>query len=174
MTDNDVIRLFLAELNTQMTALGHTVPILQSYQPTKQGAATAPAMYFYKIGDRRLGSPRRLSEWDALSGAMIDYDTQLMETTFQLSALVRQPDTLTASDILNDAAMVMQSEQFIKTLKAGGVGILRVGEIRNPYFGDDRDQFQAMPSFDFIVSYNRTVNRSSKVITTFVTAIDLV
>ena len=174
MTDNDVIRLFLAELNTQMTALGHTVTILQSYQPTKQGTASSAAMYFHKIGDRRLGSPRRLSEWDALSGAMIDYDTQLMETTFQLSALVRQPDTLTASDILNDAAMVMQSEQFIKTLKADGVGILRIGEIRNPYFQDDRDQFQAMPSFDFIVSYNRTVNRSSKVITTFVTAMNRV
>ena len=150
-----------------MTALSHSVTIIQSNQPTVQGAVKSDSMYFYKIGDKRVGHPHRINEWDTLAGAMVDNDVQLMEATFQLSALVRQPDTITASDLLNDAAMIMQSDSFIKTLKNAGVGILRIGEIRNPYFQDDRDQFQAMPSFDFILSYNRSINRTGKVISAY-------
>ena len=167
MTDNDVIRLFLAQLNAGMTEFGTTVSILQDHQPTTQGTNTADSMYFYKIGDKRIGSPKRLSRWDTLAGAMLDDDSQLMEATYQLSALNRQPDTTTASDLLNSASMIMQGDKFIKALKGSGVGILRITEIRNPYLKDDRDQWQAMPSFDFVLSYNRTITRSGRVISAY-------
>lgn len=167
LTDNEVIAIFLAQLNAGMTALGHTVLITQANQPTLQGAVKADSMYFYKIGDKRIGHPHRINRWDTLAGEMVDNDVQLMESTYQVSALVRQPAPLTASDMLNDVAMIMQSDSFIKVLKANGIGILRIGEIRNPYFKDDRDQFQAMPSFDFIVSYNRSINRTGKVISAY-------
>jgi hypothetical protein len=90
-----------------------------------------------------------------------------MEATYQLSALNRQPDTTTASDLLNSASMIMQGDKFIKALKGSGVGILRITEIRNPYLKDDRDQWQAMPSFDFVLSYNRTITRSGRVISAY-------
>ena len=38
------------------------VPVLQAYQPTMQGVNTAPALYIHKIGDQRIGSPRRKSK----------------------------------------------------------------------------------------------------------------
>jgi hypothetical protein len=60
--------------------------------------------------------------------------------------------------------MIMQGSQFIEALKAQGFGIMRITDLRNPYFKDERDQFQASPSFDFTLSYNRTLVRDGRVI----------
>lgn len=152
-----------------MTAYGCPVTIRQSYQPTQQGAETGASLYFYKIGDKRIGHPNRQSEWDVLNSKFVDTDFQRVETTFQITALVRQIPTATttqktASDYLNIASMYMQGREFINALQSAGVAILKIGDIRNPYFKDDRDQFEASPSFDFTLMYNRTMIRDGKAV----------
>lgn len=166
MTDNQIIRLFLPLLKAGMTAYGYPVIIKQSYQPTEQGSDSEPQLFFTKVGDKRLGHPQRKSVWDTLLGKQIDTDTQLMEATYQLTALVRQTPTSekTASDYAHTAAMLMSGSEFLLALKAGGVGLLRITEVRNPYMKDDRDQFQASPSFDFTLSFNRDIIRDGKAI----------
>jgi hypothetical protein len=163
------------------------VPVLQAYQPTMQGVNTAPALYIHKIGDRRVGSPRRNSKWvttysqlatesdqgiatesgigiaadGTQQSSMVHTETQRYETTFQLSALATQdpstPMQLTASDLVNFAAAVVQSDAFIEAIEAQGVGVLKIFDIRNPYFTDDRGQFEASPSFDFVLCHNQTL-----------------
>ena len=168
MTDNNFIRIFLDELKNAMAQAGQTVSVLQSYQPTKQGTKSNPTLYFTKIGEKKIGSPKRLSQYDETGEKMNDIDTQVVEATYQISALVRQPsDTdMTASDMLDVAQMALQSWEGLATLRAHGIGILRITEVRNPYMQDDRDEWQAMPSFDVVFSYSKTYTRQSKSIAT--------
>ena len=69
---------------------------------------------------------------------MVHTEMQRYATIFQISALATQdpatPMQLTASDLVNFAAAVAQSDGFIQAIEAQGVGVLRIGEIRNPYF----------------------------------------
>lgn len=166
MTDNDLIRLFLPLIKNAMTAYGYTITMRQSYQPTQQGADIEPSLYFYKISDKRIGHPIRKSEWDTLNAKFIDTDFQRTETTFQVTALVRQTpeSSKTASDYLNVCTLYMQGREFINALQASGAALLKISDIRNPYFKDDRDQFQASPSFDFTLIYNRSLIRDGQAI----------
>lgn len=164
MTDNAIIRIFFPLIKAGLTANGVTAVMRQSYQPTEEGAESATALYFFKVGDKRLGHPKRSSAWNTLLSKEVDTDTQLHEATWQISAWVRQTPTSdqTASDVLAITAMYMQGAQFVEALKAAGIGILRITDLRNPYFKDERDQFQASPSFDFTISYNRTMIRDGR------------
>lgn len=171
MTDNELIKIFLPLIKNGMTAYGHPVTIMQSFQPTQQGAENGASLYFFKVDDKRIGHPSRKSIWDTLLGKTIDTDTQRMEATFQVNALVKQiPQTNqtqpTASDYLNVCSMLVQGGEFVEALRNAGIAILRVSEIRNPYFKNDKDQYEAMPSFDFTIAYNRTLIRDGKTIET--------
>lgn len=161
MTDNDLIRLFLPIINAGLLADGYTnVVVKQANQPTQQGINTGPTVYFFKIGNKRYGFLGRLDEWDSDNSEMVHTETQYYETTFQISALVLQnvhnTSTYTASDLVNEVASIMQSDAARDIMIASGVGILRVTDIVNPYFVDDRDNFEASPSFDFTLTYQQT------------------
>jgi len=161
VVDNDLIRLFLPIITAGLTAAGYAgVIVKQSNQPTQQGVPTAPTVFFSKVGDHRYGFLQRSDEWDEDEELMVHTEVQAYETTFQISALALQDpaDTslYTASDLVNEVAAIMQSDATRETLKAGGVYILRVQDVTNPYFVDDGDNFEAMPSFDFILSHKQT------------------
>lgn len=161
MRDNELIALVLKILYGGQTAEGISGTLLkQAFQPTRQGVETLPAAYIHKIGDRRYGYVRRTDCWDAKCGAMVHTEIQQYETTFQISALATQkpnlPTQLTASDICNACASILQSQSAIEHLNCAGAGIERVTDIRNPYFMDDREQPEANPSFDFVLTYDRT------------------
>ena len=92
-------------------------------------------------------------------------ETEQYITTFQASALATQnpadTESLTASDILNLAAYVLQSGATIAALEEQGVGILAISQVRNPYFADDRVRYEASPSFDFQISHKQIVSTVS-------------
>ena len=160
MTDNELIRLFLPIINAGLVADGFVqVKVQQSNQPTMQGINTNPTVYFYKIGDRRFGWRKGEDVWDTINSIMVHTELQYYETTFQISALVLQspknPSQYTASDLVNEVAAILQSDNTIQTLEAQSVGILRVTDVRNPYFMDDRDNFEASPSFDFTLTHQQ-------------------
>jgi hypothetical protein len=156
-TDNTLIQLFLPIIQSNLTADGYTnVVVQQANQPTQQGIPTAPTVYFYKIGNRRYGFLGRNDLWNSDSSEMMHHEKQYYETTFRIQTLVLQnvqTPTYTASDLANEVACIMQSDTTLATLNTQGVGILRVTDISNPYFTDDRDNFEALPSFDFTLLY---------------------
>jgi E217 gateway protein gp29 len=161
MTENELIRLFLPIINAGLVADGFSgVTVKQSNQPTLQGANTNPTVYFYKLFDKRYGFLRRDSAWNASTQVMTHTETQMYETSFQVGAMVSQdpntPDQYTASDLVNEVSAIMQSDATRGTLVASNVGILRVTEVRNPYFQDDHDKFEAFPSFDFTLTHRQT------------------
>ncbi len=170
MLDNPLIILLLSTINAQLAAAGIAdTPIVQADQPTQQGVFTSPAGYLHKLGDVRRGSPQRSDIWDPMAETEVHTESQVYETTFQISTLaIQTPGNLTqktASDIANALAYILQSETTIETLNAQGVGMLKISDVRNPYFKDDRDRFEASPNLDFTVCHNQTIITTAPIAT---------
>jgi hypothetical protein len=172
--DNDIIQIFLPIINDALIADGFPeVKVKQANQPTQQGVNTAPTVYFFKVANKRYGWLGRNDIWDinAVPPQMIHTESQYIESTWQLTALVLQnpttPNQYTASDLINEVASIMQSDNTRAILNNSGIGILRVSDIRNPYFVDDRDNFEASPSFDFVLTYQNIRNSTNPIISTF-------
>lgn len=162
MLDNQLIALIESTLIAGEAVAGiPNMPILQAFQPTQQGVNVDPALYLFKVGDRRYGWVERKDVWDEDAEVMRHQETQQYETTFQISALATQnpktPNAYTASDILNLVAYILQSADAIATLEAQGIGILRVTDVRNPYFSNDKQRNQASPSFDFTLTHKQVI-----------------
>lgn len=171
-TDNQVIQIFLPIINNALVANGYNgVTVKQSNQPTQQGIQTNPAVYFFKVASKRYGFLARLDEWDAEEEEMVHTESQYIESTWQVSALVLQnpatPNQYTASDLVNEVASIMQSDSTRDILNQSGIGILRVTDLINPYFVDDRDNFEAAPSFDFVLTYENIRPGTSPIISEF-------
>ena len=100
---------------------------------------------------------------ESITSASAESQQQLQqyESTFQISGLSTQdptnPNQLTASDICNYAASIMQSRTTVATLEAQDVGVLKITNIRNPYFSDDRQRYEANPSFDFTLTHKQII-----------------
>ena len=162
MNDKQLAALFMAQLLPAMQATSGLagVKLARNFQSRQQGANSSPTVYFFKVGDHRHGSPAKKDAYDAQAGTFTHSEIQQYETTYQFSAWVPQDPKdvtgLTESDILNTVSSIMQSDAIISAFNAAGVGILRVTDVRNPYIVDDHDQFEAVPSFDVILTHKRT------------------
>lgn len=133
----------------------------QSYQPTQEGVLNKPTLYVHKIDDHRYGWQGRKDTWNQDESKMVHTENQKMESRFQVSALVTQnpktPGQLTASDLVNCAAGILQSLPALEYLRSRGIGIERIIDVRNPYFIDDKNQNAASPNFDFVLTHNQDI-----------------
>jgi hypothetical protein len=167
--DNDLIRLFLPVINAGLIADGFSgVTVMQSNQPTQQGITVAPLVYFFKVFNKRYGWLAHYDEWNG--SEMVHTEAQYFEVTWQVSALVLQnvqTPSYTASDLVNEVACIMQSDKTRDILNANGIGILRIMDIVNPYFVDDRDNFEAAPSFDFVLTGQNFRTSTNPVVSEF-------
>lgn len=185
--------IITTELGDNITAEGMIIDLKQAFQPTRQGVTARPTCYLHKLFDQRIGMPKRKDVWTGArmiaedgpvittesgdyiandggsDGTMNHEETQLMGSHFQISArAIQDPsniDSLTASDIANYASAILQNSATIAAFEAQDVGILRITDVRNPYFANDSDRFEAMPSFDFVLTHKQTIVTSTPVIT---------
>lgn len=173
MNDKELNALFMGQLLPRMQAQAglSVVSLARNFQQTQQGAASGPYVYFVKIGDRRHGSPGRKDTLNILADNFTHEETQVYETTYQLSAWIPQTPanvtSLTESDILNIVSCIIQSDDLLAAFRAAGVGILRVTDVRNPYIEDDRDQFEAVPSFDVVLTHTRKIAATIPAVVTY-------
>lgn len=161
MNDNQLIAGVISVIKAGMNLYGmEDMPVKQSYQPTQQGANNEPTIYMHKVGNKRYGFNKRKDVYNPDTDDFDHIETQYIETTFQINALARQNpadiNSATASDIVNAVAAIMQGDYAMGALSELGIGILRITEVRNPYFHNDRNQFEASPSFDFTVVHKQT------------------
>lgn len=171
MLDNQLIALIISTIIAGEANAGIPgVPIKQAFQPTNQGVNIQPTGYLHKLEDKRYGYPQRTDTYDSVTGAMVHEELQIYETTFQIGCLSTQnpADTTqyTASDIVNLIAHIMQSDTTVTTLIDRGIGILRVEDVRNPYFMDDRNRYEAHPSFDFTLTHKQIILSTTPIIDT--------
>lgn len=169
MLDNPLITLIISIIIAGESAAGiSNTPVKQAFQPTQQGINTGPTAYMFKVADKRKGWPQKSDVWDKINSIMVHKELQEYETTFQISTLSTQdpknPAQYTPSDILNLIAYILQNDKTIQTLTDNGLGILRIGDVRNPYFTDDRQRFESNPSLDFVITHKQIVYSENPVV----------
>lgn len=186
MYDNPLIINIIAAINAGLIsmALNPDAPAtpniltISQDQYTQQGAPSQPVILISKIGDNRYGFLGREDKWDRATSKMIHTETQAYETMFQINGLsIQNPANqtqYTAADLVNIAAAIMNSDQTNFGLRELGIGILRITQIRNPYFKDDKGRFEADPSFDFTVEHDQVIISTTPVISEVVINIDRV
>lgn len=127
--------------------------VQQAYQPLTTGVPTAPTVFMQTIiPARRVGWVGRRETGDG----MLHEETQWLETTLQIGALAwvgPESDAPTAMDLCRMAADILQGDKGMDMLGVHRVRPLRIGEVRNTYFVNDRDQYEANPSFDVVLSH---------------------
>jgi hypothetical protein len=165
MLDNALIDLFATQLEAASAQAGWNYVVLQKDQPTQEGIPTAPTIFFEKLFDHAYGWPEvTYDQYDPATNTFVQTESQWTETTFQVSALVPQDPTNlslpTAADVVNYMKLFINSRRTIATLIGQGVSSLRVGEIRNPYFRDERHLFEANANFDVVLQHKRTITFS--------------
>jgi hypothetical protein len=160
-TEKELFGTIRSILLAGFAALDIEIGVKQANQPTQQGVPSTQTVFMALVTNHRFGSPQRSDEWDVDDAVMRHTELQQYESTFQLTGLATQDptatDQLTAGDLINYAAYIMQNDTCIATLRDLGWGIERVTDIRNPYFQDDRDRFEASPSFDFVITHKQVV-----------------
>ncbi len=158
-TDSELFTLIREQLVAELSAQGVSAEVLQSYQPTQEGAALEAALYLHKVSDHRYGFPGTEQVWNAETEVFDVASVQVYESLFQCMAWRPESatSTATASDLANLAAGLLQTPWVQQRLIAAGVNILRVTDVRNPYSVNDRDQFMAEPSFDFTLTHRRSI-----------------
>ena len=162
MLDNALIDLFATQLEAASAAAGWNYIVLQKDQPTQEGIPTAPTIFFEKLFDHSYGWPEvTYSDYDPATNMFTETETQWTETTFQVSAMVIQdPSNLslpTASDVVNYMKLFTNSRGTIARLKAQAVSALRISELRNPYYRDERHVFEGNPNFDVVLQHQRMI-----------------
>lgn len=165
MTDQQIMVALRAVLlplaQARLPAVG-PITLKQNYQPSQQGANSAPTFYMHKIGPmHRHGWPGRRMVWDEEAEVLRLAQAQVYEARYQFNALIRQAtdsDAATASDMLDALASILNGDAVVDQLRAQyGIGVLRITDLTNPYVVNDRQQFEAEPSFDVVLTFAREV-----------------
>ncbi|EEV4189243.1 TPA: hypothetical protein PN979_003146 [Escherichia coli] len=158
MRENDLNTLLRSVLLEGLTA--HKLPVVavkRSNQPTDQGPDSGPCLYFFVVTHHRYGSPQRTDEWDKENERMVHTESQWIETTYQITGSSTQNpadlESPTANDLIFHASAILQSDSAISQLRKNGVGVYRITDNRNTFFKNDRDQYEASPSFDITLTH---------------------
>jgi hypothetical protein len=159
MNDNDIFALVIGIIRDALMAQSISANVRQSNQPRQQGTPTQNTVLIQKIYNKRYGFLSRSDVWDDVNEVIVHTEKQWIEATYQISTLaIQDPNDstlLTASGLANLVAQIMQTDSTLAALRAQNVGIYRVIDIRNPFFTDDKERFEASPSFDFTVTYEQ-------------------
>jgi len=170
MLDNALITNLIKIMDDGLAAINVTgITVAQDFQPTQQGMVKGPALYLHQVGPaKRVGFMR--SDSRIIDNVMTRTQTQALETHYQYSALSTQDpanqNQLTAQDIAQYAAYVMQSTDTVAKLSALGLGVLHVKEVRPQYFSDDRQRYEADATFDFGITHKQIIVTTVPVVET--------
>lgn len=117
-TDNVLFPLIINCLTLGEAAMNITgTPIAQSFQPTQQGANTAPTIFIHKISDRRYGSMLRSDSWQPVQSAA--FTGAISGTVLTVSAIAS--GAINVGDILS--GLGIPSGVAIASLGTGTGGV---------------------------------------------------
>ncbi len=172
MIEAEVWRALIAVLRNGLDNQGLTdVKIKQSYQPTKQGPNSARSIYLHKIISQRVGHQGRKYTYNPGNDNFDELEKYWLAVTFQLMPQVSQDiedeDSITAYDVADLCAAILQTLTTRKALLDSGISIERISQIQVGFSIDDKDQFDLDPSFDFILLYEQTLSSTVPKINTF-------
>lgn len=131
--------------------------VRQGFQPTAQGAPSNPFLSFFKVAERRYGHVERREAYNPETQVFDRIEGNIIEATLQFNAgcpiTAGVLNAWSPGDFLKSAARGLQSDDGLAYLRARGVGILRIQDIRNPIVQDDKMRHTPQPSFDAIFTH---------------------
>lgn len=163
ITDNQVITILRAILVQGLTdqSLSFPIAVKQAFQTKNANAGNGAVVYIHKHTGAYVGWP---GTRDVFNETNDDYDTT---TTFQDRVTYRftaytledaeNPAYMSANNILELAARIMQTPQTVSALQLSNISMQRIQAIRQAYFDDDRKLFEQSPTFDIVLSYEQTI-----------------
>lgn len=158
--------LIRSSLVTLLAAQGYADwHVTAAYQPTPQGRESAPTLYFFELPENLYGWQGRKDVYNRDTGVMLRKESQMYRSGFQVQGLYETPPDATsgptAATITRVASMLINSQGFRKLLRAQGVYMERVTDIRKIYMRNDREHFEQVPSFDFTCTHERSIIQQS-------------
>lgn len=160
MRDRELIAAVIAAASPVLTARALPSAIKQAQQPTAQGTPIATTYFGQVITERRYGFEQFAEVWNPLTEQFDTFQSQQIETVVQFGVSGPQnPALLTENslpDLVRALASAIQSERCRTALRAAGVGLQRVRDIRIVYAIDDRNQHEASPSVDVTLTHRDT------------------
>lgn len=161
MNDSQAIAKLIAVIESGLTLLNVTAIVQADYQVTQQGTPTASFISLHNIANRRYGHPKNKTVYNEIDNKLEQTEGVIVERTYQVSAYtLEEPDdmdTPNAYDLCATTAQILQLERTQRLLKNDGISILRIADIREGYFTDDKDRNEKNPTFDFIICYDDMV-----------------
>ena len=172
MIEADVWRAIISVLNTGLNDQGfNDVKVRQSYQPIKQGPSLGRSVYLHKITSQRVGHQGRKYNYNSGDGDFDELEKYWLAVTIQLMPLVSQDiedeNSITAYDVADLCAAILQTKATRKTLLESGISIEKIGQIPVSFSIDDKDEFDLDPTFDFILLYEQTLSSKVPKVDTF-------
>lgn len=165
MTDNDVDIAIRKQLLIQLKQSGIDIAVKAGFQSTKQGREDSFVMFF-TIGEAPQGWQKR--SYNVQDKNANHLEEQQAEVTYQMQAFITQRGSYTAKDITAMVRMIVNSLPFVEALRKQGVGIQRATAIRSPYFVNDHGDYEQNPSFDFNVTFIRTLRPDTGVVSALI------
>lgn len=135
----------------------------QNFQSTGQARTNAATLYFAKMGDLLVGSPKRTSVWDAATGTFSMVNRQFYQSTVRVQgfANVDHPEsTLTPADVAALGAMALGTDDARAMLRKIGVSPLRIVSLPAVGVQDERDRWEIPATFDFLMTHSRDMVRA--------------
>lgn len=165
MNDQQLIALIMSSFITSLTEYGFADPtVVQSFQSDHQGENIGSAWYIHRLTNHKYGNTGRKQTLNNVTNLFEVKETRILERKFQVTALRKQDnadwDADDAFDMAEVGAAAIESETFTSLLRAQGVSIYKITDVRAPYFQDASDENQLSPNFDFTVIYSREHNRT--------------
>jgi hypothetical protein len=160
MRDRELIAAVIAAAAPVLVSRSVGAPIKQAQQPTTQGTPTATTYFGQIITERRYGFEQFGQIWNSENEQFDTFQSQQIETVIQFGVSGPQdPSNLTQNtlpDLVRALASAIQSERSRASLRAAGVGLLRVRDVRIVYALDDKNQHEASPSVDVTLTHRDT------------------
>lgn len=167
MNDKEVWQILIATFDqlildwVNAEDLGQNVVAKRANQPRQEGANSQDTAYISRINSRRYGFQGRKDEYDDVNDVFVHTETYIIESVYQVSVEADDNPSdetqITSFDIAQELAGRLQTIATRLNLKNQGVNIIRITEVRTPYFLNDADRFEGEPSFDFTISYEQDI-----------------
>lgn len=161
MTDNEVNAALRKQIVKQLTEQNIQVPVIAGYQSKKAGRENNFVMFFNVVEGGHGWQGRRYNPIDDNANHV---EVQKAEKTIQVQGFCDDSSGLTALDLTATVRMIVNSLPFVEALKKSGVGIQRASAVRTPFFENDRGDYEMNPSFDFKVTFDRSIKPKTSVI----------
>ena len=163
MNETQAFVIARTHLVAALREYGYDCAVQAGRQPTKQ-LLRDNTVYLFAISENRHGVQRR--SYSPSGGLMGHVESALVSKTVQVQAFRKHDITdlsdYTASDLCAVVKMIVSSLPYIDLLQSQGVGVSNVVDMREPEFINAAGDYEKNPSFDFDLSFTRTITPSTK------------